>query len=81
MDFPLQMIGGKGKEKEQSVLRLGLKWTGLLSKVENAGLPTRPPGKMFRTDITRIPLALEQRGNTKLDDHLELAFKYVGRPA
>ncbi|TVY84293.1 hypothetical protein LSUE1_G000255, partial [Lachnellula suecica] len=53
IDFPLKFAEGKGKEKEtHSVLRLGLKWTGRMDRVEKLGLVSRPPGKMFRTDLT-----------------------------
>lgn len=45
-DFPL-VVEGKGKGKEQPVLRIGMSWKGRKSKVEELGYPSSPPGKMF----------------------------------
>jgi len=59
IDFPLQIIGSKGKEKDEPVLKLGLQWAGRLAKVEEMGLPTLAPGKMFRSDSLGIPLLQE----------------------
>jgi len=53
IEFPLVMVNGKGKEKEQPMLKLGLKWMGRHAKVEEMGFPTSAPGKMFRTHFTR----------------------------
>jgi len=67
VDFPLTSVEGKGKEREQSLLRLGLKWQGRMAKVEELGLPTRPPGKMFRQGILGIPEPAEETvGNNNL---------------
>ena len=54
---------GKSKQKEPMILKLGLKWKGRYGKVEALGLPTRPPGKMFREDIlaSGIPLSAAQK--------------------
>jgi len=53
------MFDGKGKEKVQPVIRIGLKWEGRLGRVEQQGLPLRPPGKMFRPDYRIAPFAGE----------------------
>ena len=55
MDYPLNLPDSKGKETEPPLMRLGLKWTGRHAKVDALGLPTQPPGKMFRTGITGMP--------------------------
>jgi hypothetical protein len=55
VDFPTFCAEGKGKHKEPSSLRIGLKWKGRYSRVEDLGLPTKPPGKMFKADFTGIP--------------------------
>lgn len=65
LDFPLSIIDGKGKEKEQPILRIGLQWDGRQSKVQKLGLPTSPPGKMFRSDFVGTPLSTEQRAASK----------------
>jgi hypothetical protein len=57
----LEFYGGKGKEREPPLLKLGLKWTGRIPKAEQLGLPTRRPGKMFRADINAIPLTPEEK--------------------
>lgn len=62
------MLGGKGKEHEPSTVRLRLRWTGWQKKVEDAGLPLQAPGKMFRKDITRIPLSPEEMDDISLCD-------------
>jgi hypothetical protein len=55
VEFPLILAQGKGKEKEQPLLRLGLKWQGRMARVEELGLPTRPPGRMFKSGLLGIP--------------------------
>lgn len=62
MDLPLQMLTGKGKgkENESPTVRLRVTWIGRQKKVADAGLPLQAPGKMFRRDITRIPLSSEE---------------------
>lgn len=57
----MRSVDGKGKEKDPFLLKLGLKWKGRYSRVEDAGLPTMPPGKMFRTDLTEIPPSTDER--------------------
>lgn len=65
MDLPLEMVSGKGKEKEQPRVKIGLKWAGRQVRVQKAGLPITPPGKMFRTDYSGIPMSPEQRANLR----------------
>jgi hypothetical protein len=65
IDFPLTVLDGKGKEKESPILRIGLKWEGRQTRVQKLGLPTSPPGKMFRTGFVGIPLSPEQRAASK----------------
>jgi hypothetical protein len=61
-DFPLQMVvSAKGKEKEPPSVRVGLKWVGRQTLVQRAGLPTSPPGKLFRSDYSGIPMSSEDR--------------------
>ena len=45
------------------VVKLRLKWKGRYEKVEALGLPTTPPGKMFKADIlaSSIPLSAAQK--------------------
>ena len=54
---------GKGKQKDPMVVKLRLKWEGRYGKVEALGLPTTPPGKMFRANIlaSGIPLSAAQK--------------------
>ena len=57
IDFPFVLVGN-GKEIEKPSLRLGLKWPGRVSLVVDRGLPSKPPGKMFRSDVLGlIPLS------------------------
>jgi hypothetical protein len=65
IDFSLNITDGKGKEKQPPILRIGLKWDGRQSRVEELGLPTSPPGKMFRSDLVGIPLSPEQKAALK----------------
>lgn len=41
-------------------LKVKLKWPGRYGQVERAGLPARPPGKMFRAD-RGIPIRKEPK--------------------
>jgi hypothetical protein len=61
-EVPFQMISsGKGKEKDPPIVKVRLKWTGREKLVQKAGLPTLPPGKMFRQDYAGIPMSPEER--------------------
>jgi len=77
IDFPLKITDGKGKEKEPSLLRIGLTWIGRQTRVEELGLPTKAPGKMFRTDITGIPMSLEEREARKPKPKITGTFPYA----
>ncbi len=77
IDFPLKITDGKGKEKEPPLLRIGLTWIGRQTKVEELGLPTRAPGKMFRADIIGIPMSLEEREARKPKPKTTGTFPYV----
>jgi hypothetical protein len=59
------MLDGKGKEKEFPILRIGLKWNGRQNRVQELGLPIRPPGKLFRPDFVGMPLSPEQKAAAK----------------
>lgn len=45
------------------ILNIGVKWSGRYEQVERAGLPTQPPGKMFRRNISGIPILKEIKPN------------------
>ena len=61
-EVPFQLISsGKGKEKDPPIVKVRLKWTGREKLVQKAGLPTLPPGKMFRKDYAGIPMSPEER--------------------
>jgi len=72
IEFPLKISEGKGKEKEQPMLRIGLKWEGRQTKVKKLRLPLRPPGKMFRSDLVGISLSPEQRAARSGAEHVVL---------
>lgn len=79
-EFPLKLVtSGKGKEKEPPTLRLGLKWAGLLAKAEAAGLPTSPPGKMFRSDFSGIPMSPEDRRAMRMSSQYHGASSQYSR--
>jgi len=61
VDFPLKFLAGKGKEREPPLLRLRLNWAGRIAKAEALALPTHPPGKMFRPDMTPVPMSPEEK--------------------
>lgn len=62
--YPLKFTEGKGKEVEQSILKVGLKWAGRVTLLEESGLPTSPPGKMFTSLGTSIPLPFVEADST-----------------
>jgi hypothetical protein len=49
----------------EPLIQLGLRWTGRYAKVENFGLPTVPPRKLFRTNLTVVSLPMEERAARK----------------
>lgn len=56
IEFPMKLSDfSKGKGKVPIVFRVGLKWKGRIARVEELGLPSKPPGKMFRSDWVGIP--------------------------
>ncbi|KUJ16151.1 uncharacterized protein LY89DRAFT_748627 [Mollisia scopiformis] len=56
IDFPMKLAtDAKGKGKAV-MITVGLKWQGRFGRVEEMGLPSQPPGKMFRSDIVGIPV-------------------------
>jgi hypothetical protein len=59
-------LDGKGRERDPPVIRLRLKWPGRVAVLEELGLPTQPPGKMFRAEIAGIPYTPEERENVRL---------------
>jgi hypothetical protein len=62
-------LDGKGKERDPPIVRLRLKWPGRIAIIEELGLPTQPPGKMFRAGIVGIPYTPEERENVKMGKH------------
>jgi hypothetical protein len=67
IDSHLSITDGKGKEKEQAMLRIGLMWEGF-GNAESRGFGSLlvPPGKMFRSDSVDIPLSAEQKASAQL---------------
>jgi len=66
VDFPLKFLAGKGKEREPPLLRLRLNWAGRIAKAQALALPTHPPGKMFRPDMTPVPMTPEEKVSENL---------------
>ncbi|CZT45411.1 uncharacterized protein RSE6_05718 [Rhynchosporium secalis] len=60
LQYDLHLIG-KGKEVRPPTIKLRLKWAGRHAKVEEANLPFTPPGKMFKSNLSGIPLSQEER--------------------
>jgi hypothetical protein len=62
VDFPMIITDSKGKENDPPKLRIGLKWDGRQRRrLEELGLPTCPPGKMFRSTLAALAVFPEQR--------------------
>ncbi|KAG9231932.1 hypothetical protein BJ875DRAFT_468148 [Amylocarpus encephaloides] len=66
IEVPLKEFEGKGKERDPPIVRLRLKWPGRIARVEELGLPSKPPGKMFRPGIVGIPYTPEEKHNVKM---------------
>jgi len=43
------------------MIKLGLRWAGRQAKLEEAGIISSPPGKMFKPSLTGIPMSQEER--------------------
>ncbi|RDW80706.1 hypothetical protein BP5796_05404 [Coleophoma crateriformis] len=54
LELPFE-LDGKGKETVPPTIKIGLRWTGRQSRAHRLGLPTKPPGKMFKSDARPIP--------------------------
>ncbi|KAG4443173.1 hypothetical protein IFR05_001315 [Cadophora sp. M221] len=60
LEFAVPLIG-KGKEVRPPLIKLHLKWAGRQAKLQESMLPFASPGKMFKQNLTGIPLSQEQR--------------------
>jgi hypothetical protein len=71
VDVPMFVSQGKGKEHEPPMLRLRLTWAGRLAQLDELGLPSSPPGKMFRNVYGRAQQQRPARQISEIGDWVQ----------
>lgn len=64
ISYQIPITEGKGKEIEPPLLHIHLKWKGRFFLLEKPGLPMSAPGKLFKPNLSGMPMPFEDGKDT-----------------